>query len=434
VAAAVQAIQQAPDPSAAVAAFANGVALEGKQPNIYAAYISRMVDLGLPELAFHQAQTLTTLQSSNGLAWAVIAFVNARKANMPDAISAINWAGKFAPDNRFVQHTAGEIIAWYDVKADQASLPMAAKDGLAKTRGLTETSPAYIAAYETAKEAYDNQARTETQPPMQAAPEYQPGAQPQPEAQPPVSPDYVPQSSMVYAPEDYYGGYDGGFYGSYYGGYYWGPGWGAPPPWWWWPQGSWWWWPTFTVGFVFHSDNFHHHHDHDGHFHDGHFHDGHFHDAHFASHGNPAFWHHDPAGGTTFFGTPAHPMVQSSSRSVQHAPMTTDPSSRTSHAAGQRNVFAMPAPTGHASGGTMPHAVAVPQVWSGGMAGPGWSAPSGHWAGPSGRMPSGGAPQMMAPAGGFHGGGAMGGGGSHGGGGAMGGGGHGGGGGGHGGR
>ena len=97
-AAAIQAIEQAPDPSATVAAYVNGAAVDRNDPKLSEAYVIRMVDLGLPELAFHQAQTLTTLQSDNGLAWGVVAYVEARRGNMPEAISAINLAGQFAPN------------------------------------------------------------------------------------------------------------------------------------------------------------------------------------------------------------------------------------------------------------------------------------------------------------------------------------------------
>ena len=66
--AAIQAIQQAPDPSATVAAYVNGAAVDRNDPKLSEAYVVRMADLGLPELAFHQAQTLTALESNNGLA------------------------------------------------------------------------------------------------------------------------------------------------------------------------------------------------------------------------------------------------------------------------------------------------------------------------------------------------------------------------------
>ena len=92
VGAAVQAIQQAPDPSAAVSAYINGTAVGRNDPQLSEAYVARVVDFGLPELAFHQAQALTTLESSNGLPWGVIAYVEARRGNMAEAISAINLA------------------------------------------------------------------------------------------------------------------------------------------------------------------------------------------------------------------------------------------------------------------------------------------------------------------------------------------------------
>src|SRR3954469_4033017 len=114
---AIQAIQQAPDPSAVVAAYSSGLAGKGNDPKLDEAYVSRMVDLGLPELAYHQALSLITLEPENGLAWAVVAHVDARRTQMDDAVNAINRAGELAPDIPFVQRTAGEILAWYDLQA-----------------------------------------------------------------------------------------------------------------------------------------------------------------------------------------------------------------------------------------------------------------------------------------------------------------------------
>ena len=163
-AAAIQAVEQAPDPSATVAAYVNGAAVDRNDPNLSEAYVIRMVDLGLPELAFHQAQTLTTLQSDNGLAWGVVAYVEARRGNMAEAISAINLAGQFAPTAPLVERTAGEIMAWYDIKADKATLSENAHRGLATIRGLLEKRPEFADAYETAKKAYQAQTKTPEQP------------------------------------------------------------------------------------------------------------------------------------------------------------------------------------------------------------------------------------------------------------------------------
>ena len=163
-AAAIQAIEQAPDPSATVAAYVNGAAVDRNDPKLSEAYVIRMVDLGLPELAFHQAQTLTTLQSDNGLAWGVVAYVEARRDNMAEAISAINLAGQFAPTAPLVERTAGEIMAWYDIKADKTTLSENAQRGLATIRQLLGKSPEFANAYDTAKKAYGAQARAPEQP------------------------------------------------------------------------------------------------------------------------------------------------------------------------------------------------------------------------------------------------------------------------------
>jgi hypothetical protein len=163
-AAAIQAIEQAPDPSATVAAYVNGAAVDRNDPKLSEAYVIRMVDLGLPELAFHQAQTLTTLQSDNGLAWGVVAYVEARRDNMVEAISAINLAGQFAPTAPLVERTAGEIMAWYDIKADKTTLSENAQRGLATIRQLLGKSPEFANAYDTAKKAYQAQARAPEQP------------------------------------------------------------------------------------------------------------------------------------------------------------------------------------------------------------------------------------------------------------------------------
>jgi hypothetical protein len=307
--AAIQAIQQAADPSAVVAAYANGTATDPNDPKLFEAYVNRMVDLGLPELAYHQAQTLTTLQSNNGLAWGVVAYVNARRGDMPGAISAINLAAPTAPNNALVQRTAGEIVAWYDLKADKAQLPENAKDGLTKVRTLLEKQPAYTAAYSAAKEAYQTQANAAPAPaqaaPSQAPSQYGYAPQAQPSADQTTAPPYAtaPPPPPDYSPAYYYDS---------------GPTWVEPAPWWWWqPVG-------FFAGFdffpfstfvVFDRDDFffqhHHFFDHDRFFHDHDFfhnhgrsfhHDGlnvAFHDS------NHAFVHRD--GQRAFFGTAARP-------------------------------------------------------------------------------------------------------------------------------
>jgi hypothetical protein len=289
----IQAIQQASDPSAAIAAYANGIATDRNNPRIYEAYISKMVELGLPEMAFHQAESLTGMESNNGLAWGVVAYVDARRGQMSEATSAVILAGQFAPDNPFVQRTAGELTAWYDLKADKSTLPDTTKDGLAKIRVTLNKRTAFTDAYTTATKAYQSPPpTTPTAPPAQSSanpstvPQTQSYAdQPQDYAGPPYPYDYASAYPPPYA------------YYPDYGPYYWGPGWISPAAWWWWPVGS-------FVGFSFFPCSsfivFNHNH---GHFHDG-FHKGSFHDG-FVAHRDGSF--HGNQNGGKFFGSHPHP-------------------------------------------------------------------------------------------------------------------------------
>ena len=319
-AAAIQAIQQAADPSAVVAAYGSGLAVAPNDPKLHEAYVARMVDMGLPEIAYHQAETLTTLQPNNGLAWGVVAYVDARRGQMPEAVSAINLAGQFASSNKFVAHTAGEILAWYDLKADKTKLPDNAKDGLSRVRSLMDKQPAFTEAYETARKAYqaqtsaaqttapDGTAGTAPAAATTSAPQaaYEPQAAAAPQAVLPydqgAAPNYVPPPVMpAYSPDYYPPYYDMG--PDYY--YDYGPGWIAPTPWcWWYPCGYWGGCGFFPFGGVCVFGGF----GGNGHYHHG---AGFGHDGDFGHHGGfdhghaPAVWHHDPHNTTSFFGTPA---------------------------------------------------------------------------------------------------------------------------------
>jgi hypothetical protein len=191
---AILTIQQAPDPSAVVAAYANGAALNQRADHNFSArldvaYVTRMVELGLPELAYHQAQSLARLEPQNGPAWAVLAYVGARRGDLMEAISDAITAGRDAPDNPFVEQTAGEILAWYDQRADPPFFSDATKDGLEQTRRRLQQRAAFIAAYDAARNAYQAQAASR---PAESSPQETPSS-PSPTL-PPASAE--PESSV----------------------------------------------------------------------------------------------------------------------------------------------------------------------------------------------------------------------------------------------
>ena len=244
--AAIHALQQAPDPSAAVAAYANGVALDRESPMVHEAYVSRMVEFGLPEMAYRQARTLTGLVSSNGLAWAVLAYVDARRGDMTNAVSEVTLAGRFAAEHPFVQRTAGEIVAWYDLQADKSILPEHVRAGLERVRTSLEKRPAYVAAYDTARKAYQTQPAGATQPQSGAIPSTPSLVETNP---PQAMLPSAPVTPPLYYSEPLYAG----------------PVWVDPDPYWWWrPVGyfSGIYFVPYTHVFLYHKHRHHHRHHH----------------------------------------------------------------------------------------------------------------------------------------------------------------------------
>jgi predicted Zn-dependent protease len=97
-----------------VQAYATAIGAEPGSVAAESAYLKRMIELGVPAMAEAQAQDLMLRDPNNGQAWAVAAFVNARRGDTPAALGQIATASKRAPDDLFVQRTAGEVLAWYD--------------------------------------------------------------------------------------------------------------------------------------------------------------------------------------------------------------------------------------------------------------------------------------------------------------------------------
>ena len=239
----VQAIQQAADPSAVIAAYSD--ASDRSDPRVKEAFVNRMVDLGAPEMAYHQAQKLAAEEPNNAVALAVVAHVDLRRGYLPDAITAINTAAPLAPENVFVQRTAGEVLAWYDARGNTTSLSQRDRDNLEHVRGLMASNSAYNQTYNMARQSFTSQPYPNQQPAATTTPP------PQYQAQSPAydysAPGYYDYSSGT---PYYYPSYP-----YYYPDYaYWGPGWDST-----------WWWGGPVIGFdVFPGRRFHDHdHDHD---------------------------------------------------------------------------------------------------------------------------------------------------------------------------
>ncbi len=256
----VRAILDAPDPSATIQAYAEGKAVGRESVVLQRAYLQRMLNFGLPEMAEVQARNLIQSDPDNGHAWAVAAYMDARRGDTTAALAKIVPAVKRLPHDRFALTTAGQLLAWYDTEADPAVVPEDVKKGLEDLRKDLANRPTYVEAYNQAVEVYraSAQAREQqpaTQPAAEEAADVSVPTQPAEESG--VSQAYPPAvtypapgqsyTSTEYVQEPYAVGYQypaypyfAASYPTYYPSYgfadYWWPSYGLPSYWWWWPR------------------------------------------------------------------------------------------------------------------------------------------------------------------------------------------------------
>jgi hypothetical protein len=149
---AISAIEQAPDPSAVVEAYA--AAAENGSIPLKQAFVKRLVTLGIPELAEAQASDLAQRQPDDGLAWAVVAFMAGRRNNTPAALNDVVIAARQAPDDPFVERTAAQIIAYYEAHSDQFKVDAPLHDSTAAVRQSLGDKPIFVQTYQQARLAY----------------------------------------------------------------------------------------------------------------------------------------------------------------------------------------------------------------------------------------------------------------------------------------
>jgi hypothetical protein len=236
----VEGIRAATDPSTAVSAYAAAVGRTGaNDPAVADAYVRKMVEFNLPDLAESQARELLKQDPKHDVARAVVAYTLGRRGQATDALATIVQAttGEQTPTDPFVLRTAGQLVAWYDTRADKATLPERLKDDVETMRKKLSPQDTYGLAYGAARDAYNGKASAANatatdlqQTPTAAIPDYTHDAPAVTQSQPPVLdntysdpsyynppytyPDYFP-SSYTYYNRPYYSGY-GGFYGPGY--------------------------------------------------------------------------------------------------------------------------------------------------------------------------------------------------------------------------
>ncbi len=147
-------ILRAADPSAAIDAYAQAVASGGDKIAIEDAFVRRMVDLGVAELAASQAADLNQHAPENGLAWGVSSYVSARKNDTTTALTDIVRAVDKAPTEAFVLRIAGQLVAWYELRADRGVIVNELQDAVTDLKKRVGTQAAFVEAYDDARNIY----------------------------------------------------------------------------------------------------------------------------------------------------------------------------------------------------------------------------------------------------------------------------------------
>jgi hypothetical protein len=224
----VAAIQHASEPAAAIQAYADAQAVASGNLAVEQAYVQRMVDLGLPEMADTQAQDLLRRDPESGLGWGVSAYISAKREQTTAAMFEISNAVKFAPKDPFVLRTAGQLIARYDAHEDHGQAPDNLNETVERLRAQLAGSVIYADAYADAAQTYKQQAETPASQPTSAA-----------------ASTSSPTPATVYGQT-----YENPYYVT------------SPIYSYWWPHSYWgwnWWWPTCSTGVIVDHHFFHDH-------------------------------------------------------------------------------------------------------------------------------------------------------------------------------
>lgn len=211
-------LRQAPDPAAAISLYAEMARDASDGVEAESALVQRMVEFGMPALAEQQARKILEVDPNDGVAWAVLADAAGRRGETALALTHAATAARAAPDDPFVQDTAGKLVAWLDGHAapDDVTADMQSAAGF--IRNAMVGREAYLAAYDQASEFYREQERlqrTDAQemPPPEVAREQREVYAEQPQAQTQTQMPYAEAPQPLQAEQPVYQSYT---YNTYY--------------------------------------------------------------------------------------------------------------------------------------------------------------------------------------------------------------------------
>jgi tetratricopeptide (TPR) repeat protein len=152
-------IESEENPTQVTMTYGQAAAKFPDSAKLHDAYMRRVLKLGMPELAYQPAEVLAKLDPDNALAPAVIAHMQAQKGEFDKALESAVKAAERLPDDPFVLDVAGQLVAWYDLKADKSTIAQPLQERLAKIRDGLSQRKGFTDAYEAAKTYFEQEAK-----------------------------------------------------------------------------------------------------------------------------------------------------------------------------------------------------------------------------------------------------------------------------------
>ena len=154
IARAVRAIRDANTQAAAADAFADGADVDRENVELNTAYMRRLLQLGLPQLANGPAATLARIPVADGTAYGVLGYNCGRQNDLTNALSYAMKAAGLIKDDPSVQNNLGQLTAWYEC-AKPYKLAAADQKTLDDLKADLASAAPYKAGYKLIKDAYD---------------------------------------------------------------------------------------------------------------------------------------------------------------------------------------------------------------------------------------------------------------------------------------
>ena len=150
----IEIIRTTDQPAKAIAAYARANTLDRNNFDLLNAYLRRMLQLGLPQVAWRPANVLVHLAPEEGLAWAVVGYMHGRENRLTEAFSPTMRAISRLEGNRSVLFNAGQLAGWYDHQQVPPEVSHAARRILDDRRKQLAADPFFKRGYEAIAKAY----------------------------------------------------------------------------------------------------------------------------------------------------------------------------------------------------------------------------------------------------------------------------------------